>query len=65
MDSNKIEQLKHEIKQLEDELQEREAAIPVHSVRAHQLQAVEDLEDEINIKKAELKTGVHTPVEFT
>ena len=42
-----IHQLQEDIRQLKAELAEREAALPVHSVRPHQLMAIEALEDEI------------------
>ena len=52
----KIEQLKEEIVRLKEELADREAAIPVHSVRPHQLMAIEELEDDIHRKQEELKS---------
>ena len=55
MTNKKIEQLKKDIRRLEEEKAEREAALPVHSVRPHQLMAIEELEEEIDRKKAELE----------
>jgi len=44
---SKIGQLKGRYETLKEELRERELALPVHSVRPHQLTAIETLEDEI------------------
>jgi len=49
-----IHQLQEDILRLQAELSEREAALPVHSVRPHQLMAIEALEDEIAQKQAAL-----------
>ena len=49
-----IQQLQDDIRRLKAELAEREAALPVHSVRPHQLMAIETLEDEISRKQEEL-----------
>ncbi len=46
-----IQELQEDIKQLKAELAEREAALPAHSVRPHQLIAIEDLEEEISMKE--------------
>jgi phosphoribosylanthranilate isomerase len=43
----KKEQLETKLKELDAERLEREAALPAHSIRPHQLLAIEDLEDEI------------------
>jgi hypothetical protein len=45
------QQLKEDIRRLKAELDEREAALPAHSVRPHQLMAIEALEDEISRKQ--------------
>lgn len=50
-----IEKLEKEIKELKILLQEREAALPAHSIRPHQMQGVMDLEDEIAEKEAQIK----------
>lgn len=50
MDEN-IKQLQEDITQLKAELAEREAALPAHSVRPHQLITIEELEDEISMKQ--------------
>ena len=52
---SKVEKLLEEIRRLEAEKAEREAALPVHSVRPHQIQAIEELEEEIDRKREELK----------
>lgn len=46
-----IQQLQADISRLKAELTEREAALPAHSVRPHQLLAIEDLEEEISRKQ--------------
>ena len=51
-EKNKLEK---EIKDLEEQLKDREAALPAHSVRPHQLQIIEDLEERIQEKKRELE----------
>ena len=43
----KREQLLKEIQELKERLRDREAALPAHSVRPHQIQEIEDLEEEI------------------
>ena len=50
-DCNRIIQLQKKIAALKATLAERESSLPVHSVRAHQLQAIEDLEDLIAEKE--------------
>jgi hypothetical protein len=54
MDEN-IKQIREDIEQLKVELAEREAALPAHSVRPHQLIAIEELEEEISMKQEVLK----------
>lgn len=46
--------LERELDRLKAELAEREAALPAHSVRPHQLQAVMDLEERIEDLKRQL-----------
>jgi hypothetical protein len=48
------QQLEMEIEELEARLRDREAALPAHSVRPHQLLAIEELEEEIKEKKKRL-----------
>jgi phosphoribosylanthranilate isomerase len=43
--------LKEEIINLKDKLRDRETALPAHSVQPHQIQAIEELEDEITSKE--------------
>jgi len=52
---SKKNKLEKEIKNLEEQLKDREAALPAHSVRPHQLQIIEDLEEKILEKKRELE----------
>ena len=44
----KREALTEKLATLREELREREAALPAHSIRPHQLLAIEDLEDDIS-----------------
>lgn len=55
MESEDLTQLKEELMLLKAELAEREAALPAHSARPHQLQAVEDLEERIEEKEREIR----------
>ncbi len=50
----KIRLLEEELGRLREEKEEREAALPAHSIRPHQLLAIEDLEEEIRRKEAQL-----------
>jgi archaellum component FlaC len=52
---SKIEQLREEIRRLKEEMADREAALPAHSIRPHQLLIIEELEEEISRKQEELK----------
>ena len=52
---SKIEQLQEEIRRLKEEKADREAALPAHSIRPHQLLIIEELEEEISRKQEELK----------
>ncbi|MBU2499307.1 MAG: hypothetical protein KKE57_10430 [Proteobacteria bacterium] len=51
----KREELRRKLAVLEAKLQDREAALPAHSVRPHQIMIIEDLEEEISIVEKELK----------
>jgi hypothetical protein len=50
-----IIRLQEEIKRLKLEKADREAALPAHSIRPHQLLVIEDLEEEIARRKKELE----------
>jgi hypothetical protein len=50
-----IDKLQEEIKRLQLEKADREAALPAHSIRPHQLLVIEDLEEEIARRKKELE----------
>lgn len=50
-----IKELKEDIEQLKDELADRKAALPAHSIRPHQLMVIEELEDEISMKQEILR----------
>ena len=47
MSAAKREQLLKEIEELKAKLRDREAAMPAHSVRPHQVQEIEELEEQI------------------
>jgi len=49
------EELEQEIATLEEELRERKAALPIHSVRPAQFEAIEELEERIRAKREVLK----------
>jgi len=52
---DKKERLQKEIEELEEKLKDREAALPAHSIRPHQLLIIEELETAIEEKKKELE----------
>ena len=47
MTKTKREQVIKEIQELKEKLRDREAALPAHTVRPHQVQVIEELEEEI------------------
>jgi phosphoribosylanthranilate isomerase len=49
------EDLMNELAKLKEELRQRQAAIPPHSIRPHQILRVEELEDEIDLKEKEIE----------
>ncbi|MBN2124146.1 MAG: hypothetical protein JW821_07620 [Deltaproteobacteria bacterium] len=49
------EEIRAKIEALGDELKEREKALPAHSIRPHQIMAIEELEDEIALLEEEQK----------
>lgn len=49
------EKLTTKIKTLQAELKDREAALPAHSVRPHQIMAIEAIEDEIQLVEKDLE----------
>jgi hypothetical protein len=51
---NRRRELIDEIGRLQDELKQREAQLPAHSVRPHQIMALEALEETIKGKQVEL-----------
>jgi hypothetical protein len=53
--ATKRNQLIHEIKGVREELKQREAQLPAHSIRPHQIMAIEELEEEIRRKEEELR----------
>lgn len=50
----KREQLLKEIQELKEKLRDREAALPAHSVRPHQIQEIEELEEKIAAREGKL-----------
>ena len=50
-----IQKLMDEIKSLKEELREREQSLPAHSIRPHQLQAIEELENRIAALEEKVK----------
>ena len=54
----KVEDVKKEIKALEEKLKDREDALPAHSIRPHQLQIIEELEEAIVEKRKELEACI-------
>jgi septum formation inhibitor MinC len=53
---SKGNQLVNEIDRLKDELKQREAQLPAHSIRPHQILAIEELEEKIKQKKEQLRS---------
>ena len=53
--NSQIEQLQEEIRKLKADKEDRERALPAHSIRPNQLLVIEELEEEISRKKEELK----------
>jgi hypothetical protein len=52
--TDKEEELKKQIKSLEEKLKDREEALPPHSVKPNQMLIIDELETEIEKKKDEL-----------
>ena len=55
MPTSKLAKLLQELEDLKARLLDREKALPAHSVRPHQLQAIESLEEEIALKEEEIR----------
>jgi hypothetical protein len=51
-----IARLRQEIARLKEEKADREKALPAHSIRPHQLLAIEELEEAIEKRQRELAT---------
>ena len=56
-----IEAARARVAALKKELEEREAALPAHSARPHQLMAIEELEERVEEAEAELAKLEGTP----
>ncbi len=52
------EKIKKELEEKERLLQDLEASLPAHSIRPHQIQRIEELEEEIRQLKDRLKSEV-------
>jgi len=48
------QELLEEIQDLKEKLRDREAALPAHSVRPHQIQEIEELEEKIAAREGKL-----------
>jgi hypothetical protein len=59
MAETKRQELLEEIQKLKERLRDREAALPAHSVRPHQIQEIEELEEKIVALEGKL-TGMTT-----
>jgi hypothetical protein len=57
----RIAQLQKEIEVLKEKKADREAALPAHSIRPHQLQVIEELEEAIGLKQEELDLIIGNP----
>ncbi len=53
--SSDQEKIKKELEEKERLLQDLEASLPAHSIRPHQIQRIEELEEEIRQLKEKLK----------
>ncbi len=53
--SEKNKKIEVEISELEDQIKEKEANLPAHSITPGMTQEIEDLEEELNSKIKELK----------
>ncbi len=57
MPAEETERWVRELDLLTEELREREKALPAHSIRPHQLQAIEELEEKIRALEAKIETS--------
>jgi archaellum component FlaC len=55
--SSDQEQLQRELEDKKKLLEDLEASLPAHSIRPHQIQRIEELEEEIRQLKERLKSG--------
>lgn len=61
---NRRDEIIDEIERLQEELKQREAQLPAHSVRPHQIMALEELEETIKGKQEELHNLERELVQF-
>jgi uncharacterized coiled-coil protein SlyX len=52
---HEVERLTSKLNELKEALRDREAALPAHSVRPHQLLVIEELEEEIALQEKKLE----------
>ncbi|MBI9074030.1 MAG: hypothetical protein JEZ02_01380 [Desulfatibacillum sp.] len=51
----KIRALKQKVNELEEKVRQREASLPAHSVRVHQIEELERLEEERDLAREQLQ----------
>ena len=54
MTETKRQKLLEEIRNLKEKLRDREAALPPHSMKPHQIQEIEELEEKIAVLEGKL-----------
>jgi predicted patatin/cPLA2 family phospholipase len=59
MDRNDIKCMEEELEKLKNELSDRNAALPAHSVRPHQILEIEELEERVKELENKIKAGQH------
>ncbi|KPK88831.1 MAG: hypothetical protein AMJ94_14040 [Deltaproteobacteria bacterium SM23_61] len=56
MEEGSREDLLRKIEALKEELKDREKALPAHTIRPHQLLAIEELEEKIRLLEGKLRS---------
>jgi len=56
MEEGSREDLLRKIEALKEELKDREKALPAHTIRTHQLLAIEELEEKIRLLEGKLRS---------
>jgi hypothetical protein len=57
MPGTEIDEWTQKLELLKEELSEKEKALPAHSIRPHQLQAIEELEERIKALREKIKAS--------